>query len=248
MILSAATLGLGAITGMVLGSFAVTAGLRMSRGDSALVGRSRCDGCGCALSFAQTVPLVSYVGLGGACAGCGGRIDPLHMAGEAAGGLVVVTSLVAADPARSLLLSALGLTLIAAAAVDLKIRRLPDILTAGVATLGLGLSVLHSADAIIEGVVAAGLTAGALLLLRAASRRLRTDPGLGLGDVKLFAALALWLGAGTPWLVAGAAGVGLGIMCLTRPSDGRLAFGPAIAVAAWAVGFGQEAGLWPTTM
>jgi leader peptidase (prepilin peptidase)/N-methyltransferase len=248
MILSAATLGLGAITGMVLGSFAVTAGLRMSRGDSALTGRSRCDGCGCALSFAQTVPLVSYVRLGGACAGCGGRIDPTHLAGEAAGGLMVVAGLFVADPARSLLLSALGLTLIAAAAVDLKVHRLPDVLTASVAALGFWLSALRGGDAVIEGVVAAGLTASALLLLRAVSRRLRTDPGLGLGDVKLFAALALWLGASTPWLVACAAGVGLAIMRLTRPADGRLAFGPAIAVAAWAVGFSQEAGLWPTTM
>lgn len=248
MIPSGAMLALACVTGAALGSFAVTAGLRRSRGEGVLIGRSRCDGCGRTLGFVQTLPLMSYAWLGGACASCKGPIDPAHLAGEAAGGLVVVTSLLAADPTRSVLLSALGLTLIAAATVDQKVGRLPNVFTGVVAALGLTLSMLRGREIVLEGLIAAVVVGGALLLLRAASRWLRGDPGLGLGDVKLLGALGLWIGTGTSLLVAGAALVALFMVLATRPIGGRLAFGPAIVVSAWAVGIGQEAGLWLTTM
>jgi leader peptidase (prepilin peptidase)/N-methyltransferase len=74
------------------------------------------------------------------------------------------------------------------------------------------------------------------------------EPGLGLGDVKLLAALALWLGLATPWLIAAASLLGLLLMAITRPKDGRLAFGPAIAVSAWTIGIIGEAGQWPMMM
>jgi len=248
MIASVASLALSGVAGLALGSFAVTAGLRMSRGESGFVGRSRCDGCGRALGYAQTLPLISYARLGGACAGCGGRIDPIHLAGEAAGALVVATAFLSGDAARATLLSALGLTLIAAAAMDAKTRRLPDLLTAAVAAIGLGLSALAGTPQIMAGLVASLVTVLALLGLRAFGRRRRGDPGLGMGDVKLMAALALWLGAAMPWAVVAGALIGLLMMAVVRPVDQRLAFGPAIAVGAWLVGAGGEAGLWPTTM
>jgi len=248
MIPPPSTLGLAGVAGLALGSFAVTAGVRMSRGESPLAGRSRCDACGCTLGFAQTLPVLSYVGLGGACAGCRARIDPTHLAGEVAGAAVLATSLLSADPLRSALLAGLGLTLIAAAAVDVKVRRLPDLLTAPVAALGLALSALAGVATMAEGAIAAVVAVALLLALRWTGERVRGEPGLGLGDVKLIGALALWLGAATPWLVVVAAVAGLALMALTRPADGRLAFGLPIALAAWLVGMAREAGAWPTMM
>lgn len=239
------SLAVAGVAGLALGSFAVTAGLRMSRGENAFVGRSRCDGCGRALGFARTVPLVSYARLGGACAGCGARIDPLHLAGEAAGAVVVATAFLAGDATRAILLSGLGLTLIAAATVDAKARRLPDPLTAAVAVLAIALSALVSPSNVLSGLAAAAISASALLGLRWAARRRNGEPGLGLGDVKLIAALAVWLGAGTPWMIAAGALIGLLLMRLVRPADGRLPFGPAIAMGAWLVAMGREAGAWP---
>lgn len=242
-----AGLAFAGAAGLALGSFAVTGGLRASQGRSVWTGRSSCDSCGRVLGFAATVPVVSFVAAAGSCRACRSAIDPLHPAGEVAGALVLVSSFAAADGVRAMLLSALGLVLIAAVAVDIRVRRLPDALTGAAVLLCLALSALRSPQAILTGVLAALVTVALLLAVRAAGARRRGDPGLGLGDVKLMAGLALWLGLETPWMVVAASAVGLALMGLLRPADRRLPFGPAIALAAWAVGLCGEAWLWPTT-
>ena len=60
--------------------------------------------------------------------------------------------------------------------------------------------------------------------------------------MKLISALAIWLGLDTSWAVALAA---IGALIASRfapPADGRIAFGPAIAAAGFAVGVAREAG------
>jgi leader peptidase (prepilin peptidase)/N-methyltransferase len=248
MIAGPAAWGLAGGAGLVLGSFAVTAGLRVGRGEQVFVGRSHCDGCLRPLRFVETVPVVSYLTRIGACAACGARIDPVHMVGELAGGAIVLGSLLVAEPTRALVLAALGLTLTTSATVDWRRGRLPDLLTAGVAVLAATLALLTSGQALLIGLTASVLTGGVLLGLRRAFTILHRDPGLGLGDVKLLAALAIWLGPATAWAVAVAAGAGLLLMVMVRPADGRLAFGPALAMAGFAVGLMQEAHLWPMMM
>jgi leader peptidase (prepilin peptidase)/N-methyltransferase len=246
MIASPATLGLAGVAGLALGSFAVTYGLRTCRGESAWRGRSRCDACGYTLGFAQTLPLVSFVALSGACAACRARIDPIHLVGEVCGSIVVVSALLAETALRSGLLIALGLTLIAAVTVDWKRQRLPDVLTGAVAMLCAALAGAASGATFGVGLAAAGITVAILLGLQWLGRRFRGDPGLGLGDVKLMGGLAIWLGAATPWAVTAAAALGLAAMACLRPANGRLAFGPPIAIGAWIIGVGQEMGAWPT--
>lgn len=238
---------LAGLTGLVLGSFAVTAGVRTADGRSFVHGRSACDHCGVVLGYGRTIPLVSHLHQGGVCDGCGGRIDPIHGVGEVAGAAVLMGALAIADPIRGALVASLGLLLIASAAVDWKVRRLPDLVTLGVGVLGAGLAWRTSWEALLTGLVAAVAVFGVLQGLRMWRRWRRGDPGLGFGDVKLVSALALWLGLATPWMVVVAALLGLLAMWRVRPADGRLAFGPAIAVAALMVGLGGEWGWWPTT-
>lgn len=246
---SLATLGVASVAGLALGSFAVTAGLRWSRGEGVLRGRSRCDACGRTLNFAQTVPLVSYVALGGSCGDCGGRIDRTHLAGEAAGAVALGSAVMAADtPLEAVLLAGLGLVLIAACVVDAKTQRLPDPLTATVAALAAALAAVSGPAALMAGAATAIITGALLLSLRWFRARRDADPGLGLGDVKLIGGLSLWLGLATPWMVVVAACLGLMAMTVLRPSHGRLAFGPCLAASAWIVGLSQEVGPWPTTM
>ena len=198
MIASFPAVGLAAVAGLALGSFAVTSGLRLSQGQLALAGRSRCDGCGRTLGFAETVPLLSFLQRRGVCATCRARIDPTHLAGEVGGALVIVTSLLAGDALRGALLAVLGLILIATVTVDWKAKRLPDAFSLLLAALGASLAWLRSPEALLTGGIAA-LTALLLLGgLRWLTRGRGGEPGLGLGDVKLVAALALWLGAATP--------------------------------------------------
>lgn len=234
--------------GLALGSFATTAGLRWAQGETAVAGRSRCDGCGMALGFGATIPLISYVRVRGACSACGSRIDPAHPVGEVAGATVILSAALVAPPARAGVIAALGLVLVAAAAVDWGSRRLPDLLTGLAALLCLALAATDGPMRLAEGVAASVTSCAVLLGLRWTRSRRSLDPGLGLGDVKLVAGLALWIGADTAWALAGAALAGLAMMALVRPADGRMPFGPALAAMGFAVGVLKEAQSWPTML
>lgn len=237
---------MGGVCGAVLGSCAVTAGVRFSREEPFVFGRSHCDGCGAVLNFSQTVPVWSYLHLRGRSACCRTPVDRLHFVGEvigACGGLFIALALPAGQAA---LVGVLGLTLLTTAAVDARIRRLPDVLTLIIALLAFALSSIGPPERLWAGLGAGAAALLILELVRCAFLALRREPGLGFGDVKLIAALALWLGWATPWAVAFASLIGLATFLIQRPSDRRLAFGPAIATASWIIGLCQESGWWWT--
>ena len=236
---------LAVLAGLALGSYAVTAAIRFVRLEPSSSGRSRCDGCGTSLSFAQTVPLLSYFRLKGACSACGGRIDRLHLIGEFGGAVVLSTALLLHDPLRMALAGLLGLTLLVSAVIDLKTQRLPDRLTAVIAVLAAGLAYEAAPWRLAIGAGLGLALALALQAVRVLRARAGRDPGVGLGDLKLIAAVSLWLGAAAPWMLALAAGLGLVAAAIVRPQNRRLAFGPAIAVATWIVGVSVELGPWP---
>ena len=230
--------------GATVGSFAATAGLRWARGEQALTGRSRCDACATPLGFGATVPIVSYVRLGGACADCRAPISPLHLGGEMLGAAAAAASVAVLPVGSACATAVLGLVLIAAGAADVASRRLPNLASLAVAVLGLGLAWQRGSVALFVGLVAAAITGGVLLLLRRLSSARTGEPGLGLGDVKLAAALALWLGAATPWAIAAAGLLGLAQVRMMKPGDGRIAFGPALAAGGWTVGLALQSGLF----
>ncbi len=235
-----------AAIGATAGSHAATAAIRAGRAEQSLTGRSHCDGCGMALGLVQTVPVVSFVGLGGACAGCGARIDPLHPAGEIAGGALALAAVLAAPPLKALPLAGLGMVLLASSLIDLKTRRLPDLLTLAVAGFCAVLALQGGLGRLELGLATGAITFLTLVGLRRGFEAFRRKPGLGFGDVKLLAALAIWLAAAIPWAVLLASAGGLVACAVVRPKDGRIAFGPFIAAGAFAVGMFSEVFGWPS--
>jgi leader peptidase (prepilin peptidase)/N-methyltransferase len=197
------------------------------------------------LGFFSTIPVVGYVARRGACGRCGGAIDPSHVAGELAGALALTVPVLCLGPMRGGLVAVLALLALASSIVDLRTRRLPDVLTAGIGAASAALALSHGSAALAAGAIAGLLTLIVLELLRFAFRRLRGHEGLGFGDVKLLAALAIWLGPSIPWALAAAAVIGLLHGALHKPADGRLAFGPCILIAGLAVGMAREVGSWP---
>ncbi|WP_216361177.1 prepilin peptidase [Caulobacter mirabilis] len=135
--------------------------------------------------------------------------------------------------------------LTASSIVDARSRRLPDPLTLAVALLAVALAALDGWSRLATGLAAGVVTFLVLEGVRRGFMANRGRPGLGQGDVKLFAALALWLGLATPWAVALASALGLAIALVVRPADGRIPFGPAIAVAALGLGVAGEMGWSP---
>jgi leader peptidase (prepilin peptidase)/N-methyltransferase len=230
--------------GAVVGSFAVTAGLRWARGEQALTGRSHCDACATPLGFARTVPIISYVRLGGRCIDCRASIHPGHLLGEVCGAALAMVSVMTLPIGQALLAAGLGLVLVGAAAADAASRRLPDVASLAVAVLGVALTLQRGPMALLIGFVAAATTGALLLGLRWIFAARTGDPKLGLGDVKLAMALALWVGAATPWVFVIAAPLGLIQTRLARSPDRSIAFGPALALGGWLVGVALQAGLF----
>lgn len=235
----------GAALGPVIGSYVTTAAMRSVAEDGPRGARSCCDGCGRRLSWRETTPLISYAWLKGRCRTCDQPISFFHPLGEAFGLFAGVAIAWVAPDYRAIGLIVLAVILLAASVVDLSIRILPDLMVAIAAICATSLAALQGRDAWLEGVVAGLAT---LLVLGGFSliyKRRRGVVGLGMGDVKLFAALALWLGAATPWLVLSSMVMGLVVAVVSPPLDRRIVMGPMIAFSGFAIGLLLEAGIWP---
>jgi leader peptidase (prepilin peptidase) / N-methyltransferase len=91
----------------------------------------------------------------------------------------------------------LGTLMIAGADVDARTFLLPNLITFGAILCGiLAAPLLDTADpwsAVVQSIARAGCVAGVLALFRSGYGWIRKTEGLGLGDVKLAAAIGAWL-------------------------------------------------------
>ncbi|HET6375586.1 MAG TPA: A24 family peptidase [Methylocella sp.] len=159
--------------------------------------------------------------------------------------LMAAASLAAAPGLPGVSGAALGIVMLAIAAVDARFFIIPDELTACAIALALADAALNGAGSALGNVAAAGfrglLLALAFYALRAIYRRLRGREGIGLGDVKLAAAAGAWL----DWTyillaieiaaLAGIAGYMAMQIVARRPlsSVAKLPFGLFFAPAIW---------------
>lgn len=134
--------------------------------------------------------------------------------------------------------------------IDLRRGIIPDWLNAAIAVLGLARIVILEDWVLALSTAAEGILTGAIVwLLRWLYFRLRQRQGLGLGDVKLLAASAIWVGiAGIPMLLLVAsltALVAAGFLHLAGEKMTRqtaLPFGPFLALGLLATLALQETG------
>jgi leader peptidase (prepilin peptidase) / N-methyltransferase len=163
------------------------------------------------------------------------------------GAIVAVSTLTLPWPA-AVASSVLGVLMIAAADVDAKTLLLPDVITYGAIGSGIiaaaALSRFDEWHAIGSAIARGTATALALALMRWSYARLRTREGLGFGDVKLAAAVGVWLPTETIPLCFGlAAGAALIAVMLARfrgeaiDATTRVPFGAFLCPALWLVFF-----------
>jgi leader peptidase (prepilin peptidase)/N-methyltransferase len=212
-----------------------------------VVPRSACPKCGVPITALQNIPVVSWIALGGKCAGCKTPISGRYPAVEILGGLLAAAAIwrfgatVQGVAACGLLWSLLALTMI-----DFDTQLLPDGITLPLLWSGLIVNLwatfapLH--DAVI-GAIAGYLSLWSVYWL---FKLIRGKEGMGYGDFKLLAALGAWLG----WqllpvivLLSSVVGAFIGITLIVfrgRDHSVPLAFGPYLAIAgAIALFFGQ---------
>jgi leader peptidase (prepilin peptidase)/N-methyltransferase len=224
------------------GSFVGVVGVRLPAGRPLLLGRSACEACGRPLGAGELVPILSWLRQRGRC-GCGRvALGPFYPAIELA---ALAVALSAAWVLAGWLLwasLALGWTLLAAAAIDLRHYLLPDVLTLPLIPAGLGVAWALDPGLLPAHALGAALGFAAFVLIAEAYRRLRGRHGLGLGDAKLLAAAGAWLGwAALPSVVVVAAVAALTLALAQALGGaklalaGKLAFGPHLALAFWLV-------------
>ncbi len=195
-----------ALLGLAVGSFLNVCITRLPRRESIVSPRSRCPECRHPISGWGNIPLLSWALLHGRCRNCQVRIPLRYPLVEAATGGFFVLCFTTMEP----LVDAIGAVtlfslLVALCVTDAETMLLPDTLTlpglaAGVVyrMVDAGYGAEHPVASALRlgsrALISAAVAAAALLAIRVLYRLLRQRTGLGLGDVKLFAMIAAWLG------------------------------------------------------
>jgi len=255
---------LAGIFGLLIGSFLNVCIHRMPRDLSVVRPRSFCPGCEKPIAWFDNIPVVSYLVLGGRCRHCAGRIGWRYPVVEALTGVLFFASV----QSHGMTLVALKYCVFSALMVglvfmDLEELILADEFTLGGTLIGLILSMWVQFESgplhpflppfnqrwlsLAEAVFAAAFSAGALWLIGAIYYRIRNREGLGLGDVKMTALIAVFLGL-QPALLALMLGsvlgavVGLIYIFVTRKDAAtyELPFGSFLGAAALGVAWLAE--------
>lgn len=191
--------------GLLLGSFLNVCIVRLPVGESVAWPRSHCRQCDRPIANWDNIPVLSWLLLGASCRACGGRISWHYPAVELATCILFVMCCLRFSPG----LPAAGwallcFLLLGLAVMDADTLLLPDKFTLPGLAAGIGFAALRAGlrdgawmpafRAAEHSLLAAGVAAAVLLLIAGAYWLARRRMGMGLGDVKLLAMLAAWLG------------------------------------------------------
>jgi len=229
------------ILGPVIGSWLGVIIRRYGTGQSTIRCRSACESCHTPLRAPDLIPLISFLAARGRCRHCNAPIAWFHPAIEAAALAIGAAAWVAdGDTPRLWVDAALGWSLLAAAWIDAEHFILPDLITLPLILAGLAATWWQQPGALTSHAAGAALGYLGFTLLNAAYRALRGHDGLGQGDAKLLAGAGAWLGAvylPDEILAAGLLGLA-GVFTARlfgRPTSAKLPFGPALALAFFAL-------------
>ena len=176
-----------------VGCFGANAVRRSLEGKSFLFVRSCCDTCGRQLEVRDLVPILSWVLQIGRCRCCSAPITRLYPLVEAAFLLIALWSAHTFPNNMFWPTLALGWTLVILVAFDVLAFILPNALTISLGAGGLLLAMGEGFDQFRESILGLIVGGSSLLLVTFAYRHFRGREGLGLGDVKLFAAIGAWV-------------------------------------------------------
>jgi leader peptidase (prepilin peptidase) / N-methyltransferase len=228
----------GAMIGAILGSFIGALCSRWPAGQSVLTGRSQCSACAKIVPPHELVPVLSFLALGGRCSRCDSHIARSQLAAEIGAMTIGAAAFLELPPDDAARYCVMGWMLLPIAILDYKHLWLPARLTFVLALLGICSALLPgSGDDWRVQIAMALICWAALEMLRLFYLRARGVEGMGKGDPKLLAALALWTPpAALPLLLllASAAGLAFALLIGSREKDGnpKIPFGAFLAGSA----------------
>lgn len=224
-----------AAIGAVVGSFLSLITYRLPKGETIFTRRSHCPHCGARIQAIDLIPIISFLLRRGTARCCKANISKRYLLIElaAATGAVLLTYFYGLNPV-SLLFTGLYWLALALIITDFESYLLPDKLLIALGILGL-VYVQYTGyppgDVLKTTLIGFGTAAS----LRYAALVFLKKPGLGMGDVKLFAVCGIWLAMPicfVPFIFyAGILGVILAIFWRLIGKGAVFPFGPAILIA-----------------
>lgn len=204
---------------------------------------SACPACGRKLRLLELIPVVSWIAQRGRCRGCGAPIAVDYVLTELGAIGVAVWAWLAMPAHLFAATCVFGWLLLALSAIDIRARRLPDLLTAALALSGLLMAALVNQERLLEHVLGAVLGYLAFVAIELLYKQLRKRDGLGRGDAKMLGGIGSWVGAislPTCIFVAALSAI-LCVLTFALLRGGKvgagtsIAFGPFLAVGGWVV-------------
>lgn len=223
-----------------IGSFLGVIVTRFETSDSAFSGRSKCPECQHQLAVRDLVPVVSWLVQNGKCRYCEADISRVYLVSEA-GALVIALWAVAVVDAPFILPSCLlGWSLLTLSLIDIRVKRIPDIMSGFVFGAGLVTSLIWFRSSFSDHALGAVTGFAVLFLVRHAYHRLKGRQGLGKADERLLAAGGVWLGmTGVFSALFLATLLGILAVCTARifgrqvRGTDAIPFGPFLAAGIW---------------
>jgi len=242
------------ILGAVIGSFLNVCILRVPEGTFLKHQRSICPACGTPIPWYLNVPILSWFMLGGRARCCRAKISLQYPAVEAFTAVLFATlywrfpfmvetgfgyQIDYANLLRCLHAAIFCSVLIVCSVIDLRLMIIPDVISLPMIALTPLVVYVHPDLDWISASLGIVLGGGSLYAIAWLYWIVRREVGMGMGDVKLLAAIGGWLGyqAILPTVLYGSVAgalTGLSMMLVTRRLTLRSAipFGPFLALGA----------------
>lgn len=200
------------VLGLMIGSFLNVCVYRLPRDESVLFVRSECTECGETIAWYDNIPLLSYLILGGRCRYCDESISITYFLGELVTGLIFATVgywWIIVGYVHWLdytVLVAFIVVCVTIARIDYAEAIIPNEINYTFLVVGLAigvfghrplmntLTVQYYPDQLFFAIVGLLLGGGIFFALAVLSPLFYGKPALGMGDVKLMAAMGAWLG------------------------------------------------------
>jgi len=192
--LDAAQIAILVLLGLAVGSFLNVCVHRLPREQSLNSPPSRCPQCNYRLRWADNIPLVSYVMLGGRCRECRARISIRYPIVELVTmGLFVLHGATFGWTPLLIPRLAFACAMVVLFAIDLEHHLLPNAITLPGIVVGLIASTVLP-PGIVDALIGVLIGGGVLWLIGEAYFRFSGHEGMGGGDVKMLAMIGAFLG------------------------------------------------------
>lgn len=248
------------ITGLVMGSFYNVVIFRVPEGKSIVKPRSACGSCGTVLKAVDLIPVFSYIFLKGKCRTCKAKISAQYPLVELLSGLLFVVLYLKFGLTLELLFSIYFMSvLLIVFFIDLKHQIIPNglVLTGLIGSAVFFVLRFWYKDSILGGaawyspLLGMVATSGFLLLIAILGMLIYKGDAMGMGDVKIFLPIGLFLGLrlGIMALIFSVVIGGLSglFLIITKLKDrkSQIPFGPFIVAGSFlSLMFGQEVLMW----